>query len=378
MKKIKVLVQGFTHIIGGRETYIYSQFECIDKIKFQYDFALTDNEEYNSSLLNEIKRIGGNYFLLTNNDLWRDFLIDHSDYDLLVLNILGPGEIFFDKAIRKYGQFKKIIIHSHIAEKNNSNMSNRIRQMLTIRQLNKKMRNLPIVYWACSEAAGKWLFGPKKKFEIIKNGIDVSKFEFNLNWRKIHRENLGIKKDDFVIGNVARLCDQKNHSFLMKVFCEAKKSIQDAKLILIGSFQDKKIYKEICDCISKNGLENSVFLLGERIDVNEFYSAMDVFLFPSKFEGFGIVAIEAQVSGLPVYFSNSIPSDANIIVQQNHVLPIDEDSILGWVQRLQNDVFRKKEFSFRYKGKDEIIKAGLDVHVETKRVESFFSKYING
>lgn len=159
--------------------------------------------------------------------------------------------------------------------------------------------------FACSQEAGEYLF-KNKKFKVLKNAIDSSRFIADNDKRQVARHELGIE-NNFVVGHVGRLHPQKNHTFLLEVFNEIKKLRADAVLILVGSGPLKE---EIENKVRSLGLEKDVIFLGNRKDMDYIYQATDVCIFPSLFEGLGIVAIEAQAAGIPVICSDGFPKEA--------------------------------------------------------------------
>lgn len=174
---------------------------------------------------------------------------------------------------------------------------------------------------ACSNIAGEFLFG-KNNFTVIKNGIDISIFKFDIKKRSIVRSalNLGGSK---VYGHIGGFLPQKNHSFLLKIFSEIIKKEPASKMLLIGDgFLREKIEKEAANL----GIAKDVFFLGRRDDVADLIQAMDVFLFPSVFEGLGFVAIEAQASGLTCFVSDQIPEEARVTNLINY-LPLTKSAI---------------------------------------------------
>lgn len=162
--------------------------------------------------------------------------------------------------------------------------------------------------WACSEIAGKYLFG-RKRFEVIYNGIDINKFKFDSELRKNKRNELKIKENEFVIGHIGRFELQKNHKFIIKLLNELKKENDNIKLLLIGIGKYKK---NIEKKVNKLNLEKNVLFLGTRKDVNTLYQAMDCFILPSLYEGLPLVGVEAQINNLYCIFSNTITKELKI------------------------------------------------------------------
>ena len=169
-------------------------------------------------------------------------------------------------------------------------------------------------HWlACSEAAAinGWGKNSVKKGEVIilPNAIDPERFKFDEKARKEIRARYGIKDDDFVIGHVGRFYPQKNHDFLIDVFYEVHKQKPSAKLLLLGDGPlQEKIRKKVKDL----GIADSIIFAGLQKGPAPFYSAMDVFAFPSLWEGLGIVLLEAQYNGLPCVVSEVVPKEAEI------------------------------------------------------------------
>ena len=176
---------------------------------------------------------------------------------------------------------------------------------------------------ACSELAGNWIFG-ENNFDILPNAIDIDKFKYNPEIRREYRLHLDIDDKTTLIGHVGNFNEQKNHQFIIELF-EKYEQHNDAKLVLIGDGAlCENIKKMVCDL----GLQDKVFFLGVRDDVNCWLQAMDLFLFPSKWEGFGMVLIEAQVSNLPIVASTEVPIITKV---SNGIRYIDiKDDINEW------------------------------------------------
>lgn len=144
---------------------------------------------------------------------------------------------------------------------------------------------------------------------IVPNAIEVDKYKFNNDNRKDIRKRLGIPDDAYVIGHVGRFDYQKNQSFLVDVFKKIQKSNPKAHLIMVGDGVDKN---SIIDKIKYENIFN-VHIEPACAEVEKFYSAFDVFVLPSHFEGLGIVLIEAQANGLECVASDTVPRDANVV-----------------------------------------------------------------
>ena len=166
----------------------------------------------------------------------------------------------------------------------------------------------------CSELAGRWLFGDKEydkgNVYLLNNAINLDKFKYDEGIRERKRKELNIPEDTLVIGHVGRFVEQKNHRFLIDIFNEVHKENSNSLLLLAGQ---GPLMDEMKEKVKTLDLEENVRFLGQRNDINELYQAFDVFLFPSLYEGLGMVLIEAQCSNL----LSAASTEARNIVKKN-------------------------------------------------------------
>ena len=158
---------------------------------------------------------------------------------------------------------------------------------------------------ACSQEAGKWLYG-KKKFFIIDNGIDLNEYFPSSTSREKIRERYNLTANDFVLINVGYFNYQKNQFFLIDVISSLPGNY---KLILVGEGTNLLKIKKV---VEQKNLKNRVIFVGAVNNVNEFLSAADVFLLPSRYEGFPFSLVEAQAAGLPCVVSNMVTKKVNL------------------------------------------------------------------
>jgi len=189
-------------------------------------------------------------------------------------------------------------------------------------------------HWlACGEAAAINGWGrsavKKGKVTILPNAIDPDRFKFCETARREIRAKYGIAEDDFVVGHVGRFYPQKNHDFLIDVFAELHKQRVNAKLLLLG---DGPLQEKTRQKVETMGLAESVIFAGLQKDPAPFYSAMDIFAFPSLWEGLGIVLLEAQYNGLPCIVSSVVPEEVNI---SNKIL-YKQNNIMLWCNDILN------------------------------------------
>lgn len=292
---------------GGVESVIMNYYRHLDHSKVQIDFIC--DEDSTRIPYDEIKKLGGRVFLVPKYQNLPKYLkaleklFKENQYRIVHSNI-NTLSVFPLYAAKKAGVPIRIS-HSHSTSNPKEWKRNLIKNIL--RPFSKRYAT---DYFACSELAGRYLFGNKAfdqgKVKIIHNAIDIEKFKFDEVARKKLRKGFGIKDSTIVIGHVGRFVQQKNHTFLVDVFNEYYKKNPDSKLLLVGS---GPLEDEIKKKVERLGLKDSVLFLGQRDDINKLYSVMDVFCLPSLYEGLPVVGVEAQAAGLPTIFSNRISKE---------------------------------------------------------------------
>lgn len=300
---------------GGQEAFIMNIYRNIDISLVQFDF-FTPFSCTNETLRAEILSLGGRVFESGGRFLnegnksdfvngLTDFLKDHK-YDTVHIHSGSIFSLCFGARIAKKSGAKNIIVHSHAT--GNNNLKHRVIKVLSRGVFEKNVTH----YCACSAIAADWKF-PKKviregRFHIIPNGIDADKFTFSQTVRDEYRSKLDVG-DSFVICHIGRFSQSKNHPFLIEVFKKVKAVRKDARLLLIGEGPEEQAVREL---VKSSDVGNAVIFLGVRTDVSELLQASDAFVFPSFFEGLGIVAVEAQCTGLNTVCSEHIPQEADM------------------------------------------------------------------
>lgn len=367
--KVYILQLGMTKNIGGMETYLMSQYRKLDKEYVQYDFVNL-SEEDQMAFSEEIEKNGSKIYSVPKRkyhpflhyyEMMKILFYNRKKYKFIVLNTCHLYYIF-PLFFAKFMQIPNRIIHSH-----NSNDEIKIsffRKILI--NINKMLMHFSVTdYWACSEIAGKWMFR-NRNFRVIHNAINVSDFVYNESIRQKVRTQLGLLKDEFVIGHVGRFSYQKNHDFLIDIFNEIHKVLPEAVLVLIGdAVEDKSYLNEAKQKVKELNLEENVSFLGMRNDVPEIMQAMDCFILPSRFEGLPLVGVEAQVAGLPCYFSDTITKEVKI-TNLVKFLSLEENPQIWAKKIIKNRDFKRKS------DLDEIIKAGYDINTEIRKIEKFY------
>lgn len=199
------------------------------------------------------------------------------------------------------------ISHSHIAEKDKSFMFNIMAAICK-----KLCVNFSTALFTCGLEAGNYLYGKKLmstgQVRLVENAIDLTYFKRNEKVRKEIRDKYNLNSN-FVVGHVGRFSHQKNHERLLKIFYELLKLKDDSILLLIGTGE---LFDDIKKQVGLLGIENKVIFLGTTDEMNKMYNMMDVFVLPSRFEGFPVVSIEVQAAELPAVFSDTIAPTCKI------------------------------------------------------------------
>lgn len=331
-KPVRVLHMINSLHFGGSQAFIMSVYRNIDRTRLQFDFVVTPEEE--KDLYEEVRKMGGRIFVcpkytfinhFTYLKWWEHFFTEHPEYKIIHGHVRSTSAIYLSIA-KKHGL--TTIAHSH----STSNGSGIIGILKTVMQY--PTRYIADYLFACSEKAGEWMYGQhvsqKLNYKIVPNGIDLARFEFDLQKRKQIRQYLGIQDNETVIGHVGRFTVAKNHEFLIQVFKAYREKHSHAKLILVGDGELLESIKNKCQRL--NILEDVIFT-GNRSDTEIFYQAMDVMAFPSLWEGLGIALIEAQASNLPCIASKTIPKEA-IVTDSVKTLAVND--IRQWVKEIEN------------------------------------------
>lgn len=161
---------------------------------------------------------------------------------------------------------------------------------------------------ACSKSAGDFLF-KGEDYIVLKNSISVKDFYFNEEEREAYRKKFNID-ENFVVGHIGLINKPKNQTFLVDIFNEIHKNINGSKLMLVSG--SEKVPDYLQQKINELGLEKNILFLSKRSDVNKLIQAMDIFIFPSIYEGLGICLIEAQCSSLPCLVSDAVPEEVKV------------------------------------------------------------------
>lgn len=335
---------------GGAETMIMNLFRHIDRTRVQFDFVANSLEK--GDYEDEICSLGGKVYhcphyrglnIFQYIHWWKAFLQEHAHEYSIIHGHIGSAAPIYLYLAKQHGIHA--IAHSHNTDEK---LLYHLHSLMT--------RRIADSFFACSQLAGICRFGEaivsdENRFHVLCNAMDLSKYKYQPEIRMKIRKELEICSDDLVVGHVGRFELQKNHVFIINIFNEIIKIKKNAKLLLIGSgYLQKKIENDV----KEKGLEEKVIFTGVRQDVNNLIQAMDIFLFPSLYEGLGIVSIEAQVSGLHVFASTKVPRESDITGLCSF---IELGNPQVWAKKiLGQDISRRRGYQ------EECQKAGYDIH----------------
>ena len=344
---------------GGAETFVMNVYRQIDRNKVQFDFLVHGDKV--GSYEEEITRLGGRIYRLPEmtkvsayKHSVKKFFDEHLRYRIIHSHASELGLLIFKEAKKRGIPYR--ICHAHSAPKG-VGIKTPIRYIFK-----KRMVHYSNVFLACSQSAGIWQFGKKNTFKIIRNGISVNDFTFDGKVRNEIRKELKIE-NKLVIGHVGRFEKPKNHIFLINIF-ENVLRYSDAALLLIG---DGSLKTEIERIVKDKGIEDKVIFLGAQSQVAPYLSAMDCFVFPSLFEGLGIVLIEAQANGLKCFISDIIPEETNIstLIERLSLSASPNE----WAKAIVNNSF---SISNRDKFVNQVKASGYDIKETAEQLQDLY------
>lgn len=305
---------------GGAETFMMKIFRSLPE-DFKIDFIVSAKTGFYEK---EVVELGGRIFrvpLRTKHPIKTFKAI----YDVVkqnhythILKLCDTPIGLYDLLAAKMGGAKVLCVRSCNAGSSTSKLGAMVNDFL--RAFFNYMADVKL---APSRLAAEFTFGKAEvetgKVNFIHNGVDLNVYKYDEENRRKVRSEFGITDEQLVVGHIGRFNQQKNHKFLIEVFAEVLKQKPDALLMLVGDGEKKS---EIKEQIKSLGIEESVIFTGIRSDVPALLSAMDVFVFPSFYEGMPNTVIEAQATGLPCVIADTITEEVNLtsIIQRLSLL----------------------------------------------------------
>lgn len=370
MEPIRVLHNIASLHFGGSQSFVMNVYRNIDRSKIQFDFVVTPEEK--RDLYEQVEQMGGRIFVAPKYTgknhfsyckWWDDFFIEHPEYHIIHGHVRSTAAIYL-KIANRHGLVT--IAHSH-STSNGSGIEAMIKDIMQI-----PIRDTADYLFACSDKAGEWLYGKKailqKKYKMIPNGIDLKLFAFNEEKRKCIREKLGIAKDTFVVGHVGRFTAPKNHKFLIELFAEYHRINQKSKLLLVGNGD---LFETVKQQIIQLEISKDVILVGSKDNTEDYYQAMDVFVFPSLWEGLPVSVVEAQANGLPCLISDVITYDVNLTDLVRY-LPLDSKQ--KWIDCIEET---KKMIRHKVSDRNRKCLETFDVKEVAHKLQDFYIEQHN-
>lgn len=357
------VLQVVTHMNrGGLETMLMNYYRNIDRTQIQFDFLT--HRPYDGDYGEEIQQMGGtiyhlpvlNPFSFSYKKKLRDFFDSHPEYQIIHVHQDCLSSVIL-KIAKKQG-IKVRIAHSHNASQD-KDLKYPIK-MFYRRFISKYATEL----MACSQSAGNWMFCGAP-FRILNNAICTADYRYDYEKQQRIRKDFNIKKNELIVGHVGRFSPQKNHGFLIDIFYQVKLQYPNSKLLLIGDDRGE-LADKIKGKVTDLGLTDSIIFTGLRKDVADLMQAMDVFVFPSLYEGLPVTIIEAQASGLPCVISEVIPIECektDLIQQMKLSTPAAEWARI--IVKMGKEIVRRDTSEL-------IKKAGYDIAENAKWLQQYY------
>jgi glycosyltransferase involved in cell wall biosynthesis len=341
-------------------------YRCIDRKKLQFDFLLTTPHSYKCDYEEEVIEKGGRIFhlpRLTAYAPWKYLnaldIFKHSEYK--IVHSHTPATAVFLLYVAKRNNIPIRIAHSH-----NTHGGKPLKHFV-MSVLKLFVRHVGTHFFACGTDAAEWMYGKRfvrnKNVFILKNAIPALLYSYDEKKRSFFRSEKGWS-NRFIVGHIGRFSYQKNHFFLLDIFKNIKLMCPHALLLIIGDGENREVIEEK---IAVEGLERSVFLPGIVDNVFDYTQAMDVFLFPSLYEGLSLALLEAQAAGLPCFTSETITKENTVITDLVEFIPFSRG-----VEYWANRVLQHKDGYMRRNTYNEILKASYDIQQNVKWLENYY------
>lgn len=343
---------------GGVISCVLNFFRNIDRNKFQFDFYTYGESPFDE----EIRQLGGRIFIIPNVlgffksvKAMKTYFAKENYY---AVHAHLTSLSFVPLCAAKRAKIKYRICHAH-------STSHRSEKVWLVKNTLKHLSRLyPTHLAGCSRYACCWLYGKRKGREafVLKNAIDLSRFKRDDGKSAKLKEEYGLAGKK-VIGNIGRFEFQKNQLFLLDAFAMLALERDDVDLALVGG---GKLQSDIESRISELKLENRVHVYTEKKQVEDYFALFDLFALPSRFEGLGMVAVEAQAMGIPCLLSSEITQEVDV-TKTCRFLPIEKSG--EWADTIE-EMLRCPHYDEMAK----VIAGGYDIKEEAKVLEEFYFK----
>lgn len=346
---------------GGLETMLMNYYRHIDRSKVQFDFLV--HRDFEADYDKEILELGGRIYHVSRLVPWsktyrnelKNFFKTHPEYKIVHVHQDCLSSVALQCA-------KECGIPVRIAHSHNSNQDKNIKYLFK-RYYMRKIPETATDLFACGKAAGDWMFGGKT-YRLLPNAIAIEKYIYEEEKSKKIKRELGLE-ENIIIGHIGRFNPQKNHEFLVDIFEKCLEKNRKVTLMLVGDGEGRK---EIENKVKKQGLQDNVLFMGVRKDIPELLQVMDVFVFPSLYEGLPVTMIEAQAAGVPAVISDRV-SEECIITEGLVKVEGLENTPEQWAE----EILKQAKISKNDKS-EEIKKAKYDVETTAKWLEEYYLK----
>lgn len=347
---------------GGLETMLMNYYRKIDRTKVQFDFLV--HREFEADYDAEIRELGGKIYHVSRLIPWsrkyqkelKNFFQEHPEYKIVHVHQDCLSSVALKCAMECGVPVRIGHSHSSSAVKNV--------KYLIKRYYMKKIPRYATDLLACGAMAGDWMFSGSK-YQMIRNAIDTEQYEYSVEKKRQIRQEWKLE-DKKVVGHVGNFTPAKNHTFLLEVFREISIKNPEANLLLVGGGEGMNAIKEKT---KEMHIEDKVIFAGVRSDVQDCMQAMDVFVFPSLYEGLPVTMIEAQAAGLPCIISDRV-SEECIVTDGLVTLQSLEESPNRWAEQIM-EVWNQPRKTHR----EELQKAGYDIQTAARELEEFYIKH---
>ena len=364
------------HVVGGMdragtETLLMNAYRALDRGKVQFDFAVTADRicDYDG----EIAVLGGR--VLRHPPPSKAALA----YRRALRRTLEKGGPFH--AVHSHVQFFSGLVlriahqagipvrvaHSHTTRDGHSDSPARLGYRFVMRRL---ILSHATDLLCTARSAGEALYGrdcwSDPRVRIVPNGIDLAAYRSLSGRGRAIRKEAGIKPEALLVGHVGRFHPVKNHRFLIEVFAAVRRSRPNAELILAG---DGELRPEVEGQVRDRGLDGWVHFVGVRADVPEVMAALDVLVFPSIYEGLGMVVVEAQAAGVPTVVSEAVPKETDASLNLIRRLPLEAGPERWADAVLQSQTVRRPQWEDRNRA---LCQAGYTVSRMVQTLEGVY------
>lgn len=357
---------------SGIDSYVLEAYRRLDRSQVQFDLLYRYGCPLSARQRADVEALGGRVYALDIDEslhplarqaqevvrLWQ-FFRKHR-YSVVEINMTALFMILTAGLLARLHGTRIRIAHAHDA------LPDEARRKRAIKAIFRPLLGVAATdHWACSAGAARYLFGPRRvrrgDWKLVRNGVDTARFAFDPAARLRVRAEIGLT-DELCVGIVGRMTPQKNHLFALDVLAEMRRTAPDAHLLVVG---DGPLQAQIRDRVAELGLSDAVILTGVRADVPELLSAMDALLAPSVHEGFPVIGLEAQASGLPCLVSQAFPSES-AVTEALTVIPLAAGP-RSWARTLG-----KIPGTNRTAGARRVQAAGYDVGTTATRLQALY------